>query len=97
MVELLDDTLIGPDDKVYRTWHTDGRATEQLSYTFALVDILPWGRQEEWQDSPEGWPKSPAYSNWLDSPTSPGSTARTETRSKRIERQERLTIFPVKA
>jgi len=33
-----------------------------------LIDILPWGRQEEWQDSPEGWPKSPTYSKWLDSP-----------------------------
>lgn len=55
-------------DTVYRTWHTNGRGTEQLSYTFALVDILPWGRQEEWQDSPEGWPKSPTYSKWLDSP-----------------------------
>jgi predicted dithiol-disulfide oxidoreductase (DUF899 family) len=55
-------------DTVYRTWHTDGRGTEQLSYTCALIDILPWGRQEEWQDSPDGWPKSPTYSNWLDSP-----------------------------
>lgn len=55
-------------DTVYRTWHTNGRGTEQLSYTFALVDILPWGRQEEWQDSPEGWPQSPTYSKWLDSP-----------------------------
>jgi predicted dithiol-disulfide oxidoreductase (DUF899 family) len=55
-------------DKVYRTWHTNGRGTEQLSYTFALVDILPWGRQEEWQDSPDGWPKAPTYSKWLDSP-----------------------------
>jgi hypothetical protein len=51
-----------------RTWHTDGRGTEQLSHTFALIDILPWGRQEEWQDSPDGWPKSPTYSKWLDSP-----------------------------
>ena len=56
------------DDTVYRTWHTDGRGTEQLSYTFAMIDILPWGRQEEWQGSPEGWPKSPTYSKWLDSP-----------------------------
>jgi predicted dithiol-disulfide oxidoreductase (DUF899 family) len=55
-------------DKVYRTWHTNGRGTEQLTYTFGLIDLLPWGRQEEWQDSPEGWPKSPTYSNWLDSP-----------------------------
>ena len=43
-------------DTVYRTWHTNGRGTEQLSHSFALIDILPWGRQEEWQDSPEGWP-----------------------------------------
>jgi predicted dithiol-disulfide oxidoreductase (DUF899 family) len=55
-------------DKVYRTWHTDGRGTEQLSYTFPLIDLLPWGRQEEWQDSPEGWPRTSTYSNWLGSP-----------------------------
>ena len=55
-------------DTVYRTWHTNGRGTEQLSHTFALIDLLPWGRQEEWQDSPEGWPKSPTYSKWIDSP-----------------------------
>jgi predicted dithiol-disulfide oxidoreductase (DUF899 family) len=55
-------------DTVYRTWHTSGRGVEQLTYTFALVDVLPYGRQEEWQDSPEGWPQSPAYSGWLDSP-----------------------------
>jgi predicted dithiol-disulfide oxidoreductase (DUF899 family) len=55
-------------DTVYRTWHTNGRGTEQLSHSFALIDLLPWGRQEEWQDSPEGWPKRPTYSGWLDSP-----------------------------
>ncbi|MGW5384854.1 DUF899 domain-containing protein [Nocardia sp. NPDC003963] len=51
-------------DTVYRTWHTDGRGTEQLSYSFALLDLLPYGRQEQWQDSPEGWPQSPTYSRW---------------------------------
>jgi len=55
-------------DTVYRTWHTNGRGTEQLGHTFALVDVLPWGRQEDWQDSPEGWPQSAAYERWLDSP-----------------------------
>lgn len=54
-------------DTVYRTWHTDGRGTEQLSHSFALIDLLPYGRQEEWQDSPEGWPQSPTYSKWSDS------------------------------
>ena len=56
------------EETVYRTWHTDGRGTEQLSHSFALIDLLPWGRQEEWQDSPQGWPQSPTYSRWLDSP-----------------------------
>jgi predicted dithiol-disulfide oxidoreductase (DUF899 family) len=51
-------------DTVYRTWHTEGRGTEQMSYLFGLVDLLPYGRQEVWQDSPEGWPQSPTYSRW---------------------------------
>jgi predicted dithiol-disulfide oxidoreductase (DUF899 family) len=48
--------------------HTNGRGVEHLTHTFALVDSVPWGRQEEWQDSPDGWPKTPTYSGWLDSP-----------------------------
>ena len=51
-------------DTVYRTWHTNGRGTERLSYVFGLIDLLPYGRQEEWQDSPEGWPQAPTYSKW---------------------------------
>lgn len=54
-------------DTVYRTWHTNGRGTEQLSYLFGLVDLLPYGRQEVWQDSPEGWPQGPTYSRWAGS------------------------------
>ncbi|MFJ4786321.1 DUF899 domain-containing protein [Streptomyces sp. NPDC088794] len=54
-------------DTVYRTWHTTGRGTEQLSHTFPLIDILPYGRQEEWQDSPDNWPQSPTYSGWANS------------------------------
>ncbi len=37
---------------------------EQVSHTFPLIDLLPYGRQEEWQDSPAGWPKSPTCSGW---------------------------------
>jgi len=51
-------------DTVYRTYNTQGRGCEQLSYAFALIDVLPYGRQEAWQDSPEGWPQSPTYSRW---------------------------------
>ena len=49
---------------VYRTYNTQGRGTEQLSHSFPLIDLLPYGRQEEWQDSPSGWPQSPTYSRW---------------------------------
>jgi predicted dithiol-disulfide oxidoreductase (DUF899 family) len=59
--------LLRDGDTVYRTWTTSGRGTEQLSYTFALIDLLPYGRQEEWQDSPEGWPQRPTYSGWASS------------------------------
>jgi len=55
-------------DTVYRTWHTNGRGTEQLGHLFGLLDVLPWGRQEEWLDSPDGWPSRPTYSGWSDSP-----------------------------
>lgn len=54
-------------ETVYRTWHTNGRGTEQLSHSFALIDLLPYGRQEEWQDSPDGWPQRPTYSGWAGS------------------------------
>ena len=53
--------------RVFRTWHTAGRGTEQLGHSFPLLDILPWGRQEEWQDVPDGWPQRPTYSGWASS------------------------------
>ena len=55
------------DDTVYRTYNTQGRGTEQLGHAFGLIDLLPYGRQEEWQDSPNGWPQSPTYSRWAPS------------------------------
>jgi predicted dithiol-disulfide oxidoreductase (DUF899 family) len=55
-------------EDVYRTWHSTGRGTEQVSHTFPLIDLLPYGRQEEWQDAPEGWPQGDAYAGWPDSP-----------------------------
>lgn len=51
-------------DTVYRTWHTEGRGVEQLGHVFGFLDVLPWGRQEQWQDSPAGWPQRPTYAGW---------------------------------
>jgi predicted dithiol-disulfide oxidoreductase (DUF899 family) len=51
-------------DTVHRVWHTEGRGAEQVSYSFALVDLLPYGRQEGWQDSPDGWPQTRGPGPW---------------------------------
>jgi predicted dithiol-disulfide oxidoreductase (DUF899 family) len=31
---------------------------------FNLLDLSPYGRQEKWEDSPDGWPQSPTM-EWL--------------------------------
>lgn len=54
-------------DTVYRTWHTNGRGTERMSHLHGLVDLLPYGRQEEWEDSPTGWPQHPTYAQGMSS------------------------------
>jgi hypothetical protein len=48
--------------------HTTGRGIEQLSHAFPLIDVLPYGRQEQWQDVPQGWPQGETYAGWPDSP-----------------------------
>lgn len=60
-------TFVRDGETVYRSWHTNGRGTEQLGYLFGLLDVLPYGRQEQWQDVPDGWPQSPTYSKWATS------------------------------
>jgi predicted dithiol-disulfide oxidoreductase (DUF899 family) len=52
------------DGEIFQTYFTSGRGVEQPSNTFGLLDITPWGRQETWQDSPEGVPQEPAHS-WI--------------------------------
>jgi len=51
-------------DNIYRTYFTDGRGVEALGSVWTLLDLTPYGRQEEWEDSPEGWPQTPPYQWW---------------------------------
>jgi predicted dithiol-disulfide oxidoreductase (DUF899 family) len=44
-------------DDVFRTYFTEGRGVEAVN----LIDLTPYGRQQEWEDSPEGWPQGPTY------------------------------------
>jgi predicted dithiol-disulfide oxidoreductase (DUF899 family) len=51
-------------ESVFRTYFTSGRGVEALSSNWALLDLTPLGRQEEWEESPEGTPQSPPYAWW---------------------------------
>jgi predicted dithiol-disulfide oxidoreductase (DUF899 family) len=51
-------------DRVFRTYFTAGRGVEMLGSAWSFLDLTPLGRQEEWEDSPEGWPQSPPYVWW---------------------------------
>jgi predicted dithiol-disulfide oxidoreductase (DUF899 family) len=44
-------------DRVFETYWTTRRGVEVMDYSLALMDITVYGRQEPWEDSPEGWPQ----------------------------------------
>jgi predicted dithiol-disulfide oxidoreductase (DUF899 family) len=51
-------------DNVYRTYFTSGRGVEALGSVWTFLDLTPLGRQEHWEDSPEGWPQGEPYVWW---------------------------------
>jgi predicted dithiol-disulfide oxidoreductase (DUF899 family) len=51
-------------DEVFRTYFVDKRGDEALGSTWSYLDITPLGRQEVWEDSPEGYPQTQAYVWW---------------------------------
>jgi predicted dithiol-disulfide oxidoreductase (DUF899 family) len=44
-------------DRVFETYWTKRRGVEAMDYSYALMDLTVFGRQESWEDSPEGWPQ----------------------------------------
>ena len=48
-------------DEVFHTYSTYKRGCESLSDIYRLLDVTPYGRQEDWEDSPSGWPQRPTY------------------------------------
>ena len=51
------------EDRIYRTYFVDARGDEHGDL-WTFLDLTPYGRQEEWEDSPEGWPQTPPYEWW---------------------------------
>lgn len=48
-------------ERVYHTYSSYARGTESLTDSYRLLDITPYGRQEDWEDSPAGFPQKPTY------------------------------------
>lgn len=44
-------------ERVFETYYTGGRGVEIMAPTHGLLDLTVWGRQEDWEDSPPGWPQ----------------------------------------
>jgi predicted dithiol-disulfide oxidoreductase (DUF899 family) len=51
-------------DSVFRTYFTSSRGVEALGSVWTLLDLTPLGRQEEWEDSPAGYPQGKPYQWW---------------------------------
>ena len=52
--------FIREGDDVFRTYFIDSRGDEAMGTTWSYLDITALGRQEEWEDSPEGYPQTAA-------------------------------------
>ena len=65
-VEHRDDAARGErdGDQVFRTYFVNSRGDEAMGSTWSYLDITALGRQEEWEDSPDGWPQTPPYQWW---------------------------------
>lgn len=48
-------------EQVFHTYFTGKRGVEYLGSLWTYLDLTPYGRQENWEDSPAGWPQTPAY------------------------------------
>jgi predicted dithiol-disulfide oxidoreductase (DUF899 family) len=53
------------DDCIFRTYFINARGDEALGSTWSYLDMTALGRQEEWEDSPGGYPQTPPYEWWI--------------------------------
>ena len=66
-IELFADTVANnisrfrDGDDIYKTYATAGRGAEAVGGSAGLIDSTPYGRQEDWQDAPDGFPQGPPY------------------------------------
>jgi predicted dithiol-disulfide oxidoreductase (DUF899 family) len=56
--------FIRDGSRVFRTYFVNNRGDEALGSTWSYLDMTALGRQEQWEDSPEGYPQTPPYKWW---------------------------------
>jgi predicted dithiol-disulfide oxidoreductase (DUF899 family) len=56
--------FIRDGDRVFRTYFVNNRGDEVFVNTWSFLDMTALGRQELWEDSPEGYPQNPPYEWW---------------------------------
>ena len=66
-------------ERVFETYWTTLRGVEAMDYSYALMDLTVYGRQELWEASPPGWPQQ-----WQEGP------ARMRTNGRPIAQWSRL-------
>jgi predicted dithiol-disulfide oxidoreductase (DUF899 family) len=52
------------DDRIFRTYFINSRGDEAMGSTWNYLDMTPLGRQEKWEDSPDGYPQTAPYKWW---------------------------------
>jgi predicted dithiol-disulfide oxidoreductase (DUF899 family) len=52
------------DGGIFRTYFVNKRGDENMGTVWSYLDITALGRQEIWEDSPEGYPQTQAYVWW---------------------------------
>jgi predicted dithiol-disulfide oxidoreductase (DUF899 family) len=49
------------DEDVFHTYSAYARGTESLTDAYRLLDTTPYGRQQDFENSPPCWPQKPTY------------------------------------
>src|SRR5688500_11745214 len=56
--------FIRKGEKIFRTYLINARGDEAIGTVWSYLDMTALGRQEEWEDSPEGYPQERPYKWW---------------------------------
>src|SRR4029450_12337696 len=81
--------FIRESDRIFRTYLINARGDEQMGNTWNYLDITALGRQEEWEDSPEGSPQTPPYGWWNYHDAYPEGAATQGSHAQRADRHRR--------